>query len=135
MMRLLPPLHLLAAAVVLMAAFPSLASDLYVISHEPIVMTSDDIKEVFLGEVQFAGSLRLQPIDNAGAQAVFLGNVLKMSAVKYSASWTKKAFRDGLNAPPSKGTDAEALIFVRGTPGAIGYVNAVPRGVHVVAKF
>lgn len=111
------------------------AGDVYVISHEPVVMSADEIKEIFLGETQFAGSLRLLPINNAAALPDFLGKGLNMTAAKYAASWTKKAFRDGLNAPPSRGTDAEVLLFVKGTPGAIGYISAVPAGVHVVGRF
>jgi hypothetical protein len=106
-----------------------------VISNGVVGLNSEEVKEVFLGEVQFAGMLKLQPIDNAGAQPDFLSNVLKMSGAKYSAAWTKRAFRDGLNAPLMKATDAEVLLFVKRNPGAIGYVSAVPHGVHVVGKF
>jgi len=100
-----------------------------------VALSPEDVKEVFLGEVQFMGSLKWQPVDNAGAQPEFLANVLRMTAPKYAAAWTKKAFRDGLNAPPLKATDAEVLLFVKSNPGAIGYVSSPPRGVHLVGKF
>jgi hypothetical protein len=130
--RLLP---LMAAAALHAAASRASAADVYVISNGAVTMTREEVKEIFLGEVQFSNSLKLQPIDNAGAHADFLTNVLKMTAAKYSASWTKKAFRDGLNAPPLKATDAEVVNFVKGNLGAIGYVTSAPYGVHVVGKF
>jgi hypothetical protein len=135
MMTFRRPMSLLVLAMLLVAASRVIAADVYVISNAAVSMTREEVKEVFLGEVQFFSSLKSQPVDNAGAQADFLANVLKMSAAKYSTSWTKKAFRDGLNAPPLRATDAEVLIFVKGNPGAIGYVTSAPPGVNVVGKF
>jgi ABC-type phosphate transport system substrate-binding protein len=125
----------LAATLLLVAATRAFAADVYVISNGVGAMSLEQVKEVFLGEAAFAGTLKLQPVDNAGAQADFLANVLKMSGTKYSAAWMKKAFRDGLNAPPLKATDAEVVNFVKSNPGAIGYVTSAPHGVHVVGKF
>lgn len=124
-----------AALAALAVVGPASAADVYVISNAEIAMTSEEVKEVFLGETQFRGSLKLQPIDNAGAQPDFLMAVMKMTGPKYSASWTKKAFRDGLNAPLLRATDIEVLNYVRNTSGAIGYTTSEPKGVHVVGKF
>jgi len=135
MRKLLTLLRSLADAALIGAALPAWSGDVYVIANLPLELTPEEVKEVFLGEVQFAGALKLQPVDNAGAQPDFVAKVLKMSSTKYSASWTKKAFRDGLNAPPLKATDAEVLGFVKANPGAIGYVSSPPAGVHVVGKF
>ena len=118
-------LRLLAAAVLLACAGETFAADVYVISNGVVAMSADEVKEVFLGETQFFGSLKLQPIDNAGAQADFQARVLKMTGARYSSSWMKKAFRDGLNAPPLKATDVEVLLFVKSTPGAIGYMTSM----------
>jgi ABC-type phosphate transport system substrate-binding protein len=111
------------------------AADVYVIANAELELTPEEVKEIFLGEVQFAGTLKLQPVDNAGAQSEFLARVLKMSGTRYQGAWTKKAFRDGLNAPPLKATDAEVLSFVKNNPGAIGYVSTAPSGVRVVGRF
>jgi ABC-type phosphate transport system substrate-binding protein len=135
------PLHfrlrrlLLAAALAAGCSSGAHANDVYVIANAELDLSPEEVKEIFLGEVQFAGSLKLQPVDNAGAQGEFLARVLKMSGSKYQGAWTKKAFRDGLNAPPLKASDAEVLSFVRSNPGAIGYVSAAPAGVRVVRKF
>jgi hypothetical protein len=128
-------LRCLLVAAALLAAGRAFAADVYVISNGALSMTPEEVKEVFLGEAQFSGSMKLLPIDNAGAQADFLARVLKMSAPKYSAAWMKKAFRDGLNAPAQKATDVEVLMFVKNNRGAIGYVNSEPHGVHVVGKY
>jgi ABC-type phosphate transport system substrate-binding protein len=111
------------------------AADVFVIANASVELSPEEVKEIFLGELQFAGSTKLLPVDNASAQADFLARVLKMSPAKYQGAWTKKAFRDGLNAPPMKATDAEVLGFVKSSPGAIGYVSSPPSGVRIVGKF
>jgi hypothetical protein len=113
----------------------SASGELYVIAHQPMTLSSEEIKEIYLGEVQFAGGLRMVPVDNGSAQAPFLERVLRMTPAKYTVWWTKKAFRDGQNPPPARATDAQVLIFVKETPGAIGYVVTPPEGVHVVGRF
>jgi len=75
------------------------------------------------------------PVDNSSAQSVFLDKVLKMNAAKYSTTWTKKSFRDGINPPLLTGSDAEALAYVKRTPGACSYVTTpTPPDVVVVAR-
>lgn len=124
---------LVTASLVTLAAH---AGDLYVISNSGTTVSASDIREIFLGEKQIAGSIRLVPVDNAAAQEQFLSKVMKMEAAKYTASWTKKSFREGVSAPPVKGSDAETVEFVKQTPGAVGYVGgAQPAGVNIVGKF
>ena len=113
----------------------ALAADLYVIGNLVVALSHEDVKEVYLGEKQFQGPTRLVPVDNAAANSVFLSRVLHMSGARYSASWTKKAFRDALNPPDIKAGDAEVLDFVKRTPGAIGYVTTAPAGVAVIQKY
>jgi len=81
------------------------------------------------------GAVKLVPVDNSSAQIVFLERVLKMNAAKYSTTWTKKSFRDGINPPLVTGSDAEALAYVKRTAGACSYVTiATPADVVVVAR-
>ena len=111
------------------------AADLYVICHSGVALGSADIRDVFLGERQFAGTIKLLPADNGALQSAFLEKALKMDATKYSTLWTKKSFREGLNPPPVKGSDGEALEYVKRTAGACSYVTAQPAdGVVVVGK-
>ena len=49
--------------------------------------------------------------------------MLHLDPARYATLWAKKAFRDGLEAPAAKASDAEVLAFVQSTRGAIGYVT------------
>jgi hypothetical protein len=115
------------------AAAPPASDVLYVICHPSVQVSEGDLRDVFLGDRQFAGDVRLTPVDNRAAQSVFLERVLKMTSAKYSTTWTKKSFRDGVNPPPVKGSNAETIEFVRHEVGACSYVTTAPgAGVRVV---
>ena len=122
------------AAVALTGVAPAAwAADVFVIANSGTAVSASDVRDIFLGEKQFAGSVKLVPVDNAAAQELFLAKVMKMEAGKYTSSWTKKSFRDGVSAPPVKGGDAETIEFVRQTPGAVGYVKSAPKdGIKVI---
>jgi hypothetical protein len=126
--------HLRAAAVCLAVICASAAAEgPVVITNPAVTLSGDDVRDVYLGEKQVAGSVRLVPVDNTSAQAAFLAQVIKLDATKYATAWTKKSFRDGLTAPPVKANDAEVIDFVKRTPGGVGYVGSAPAGgVNVV---
>jgi hypothetical protein len=124
-----PRLYCLALVFSLGVISASAAADgPVVITHSAVTLSADDVRDVFLGEKQIAGRVKLVPVDNAAAQAAFLVQVMKLDAAKYATTWTKKSFRDGLNPPAVKATDAEVTDFVKRTPGAVGYVSAAPAG-------
>jgi len=126
---------LLLAVLLCTACAVAHAADLYVICNPRVQLTAGDVRDLFLGEKQFAGALKLVPVDNSAAQIVFLEKLLKMNAAKYSTTWTKKSFRDGINPPLVTGSDAEALAYVRRTPGACSYVaTPTPADVVVVSR-
>lgn len=110
-------------------------ADQYVISHPGVALTPAEVKDVYLGEKQFAGSVKLVPLDNAAGQERFLSRILNLEKTKYATVWTKKAFREGLQQPSMKSGDNEIVEFVRRTPGAVGYVATNPGGVNIVQKF
>ena len=110
--------------------------DLYVICNLAVTLQPAEIKDTFIGDKGFIGSLKLAPADNSAAQAAFLEKVLKVDAGKYAGIWTKKSFRDGINPPPLKATDAEALAYVKQTAGGCSYVASEPGpGVAVIARY
>ncbi|MEQ1673495.1 MAG: hypothetical protein ABL865_00430 [Candidatus Nitrotoga sp.] len=119
----------------LSTATPALAEDLFIISHPAVLLTSEDIRDVFLGEKQFAGSVKIIPVDNSAAQGAFLSNVVKIDTARYNTTWAKKGFRDGLAQPAIKSGDAEVINFVKSTPGAVGYVTTQSQGVKVIKKY
>jgi hypothetical protein len=134
-MKLRQKLVVLTAAGLITLASAARAGDLYVIANSGTTVTASDVRDIFLGEKQFVGSVKLIPVDNASAQEQFLAKVMKMEAAKYTSSWTKKSFRDGVSPPAVKGSDADTIEFVKQTAGAVGYVSTSPAGVNVVGKF
>ena len=101
-----------------------------------VSLKADEVRDVYFGDKGFAGPIKLLPADNSAAQDAFLEKVMKLDAKKYAGVWIKKAFRDGSAPPPVKAGDAEALAYVKQTPGACSYVTSAPGdGVVVVAKF
>ena|SRR5690242_9221796 len=131
-----PVRALVIAACLALGGAPALAAGLFVIANSDVALSADDVKEVYLGEKQFAGPVRLAPVDNAMAQADFLKRAITIEAVKYSSIWTKKGFREGLNPPAVKSGDLEVIEFVKRTPGAVGYVTTPPgSGVNLIVKY
>jgi hypothetical protein len=122
---------LLVAALLTAGCAVARSAELYVICNAHVSLSPADVRDLFLGEKQFAGAVKLVPVDNGAAQPMFLDRVLKMNGAKYSTTWTKKSFRDGLNPPLVAGSDAEALAIVKRTPGACSYVTTL-EGVDVV---
>lgn len=124
----------LLAALLSVGSVAAPAADLYVICNTRVSISAAEVRDMFLGEKQFAGAVKLVPIDNSAAQSAFLDKVLQMNAAKYSTTWTKKSFRDGVNPPLVAGSDAEALAYVKRTPGACSYVTTPAADVVVVSK-
>src|SRR3989338_5291429 len=100
------------------------SADVVVISNSGTTLSAGEVKDIFLGEKQFAGSTKLIPVDNAALQESFLSRFMQMDAAKYNGIWTKKSFRDGLTPPAVKLGDAEVVDYVKRTSGAIGYVSS-----------
>ncbi len=123
---------LLAALLSVAGGAAASAADLYVVCNVRVTLTAGDVHDLFLGEKQFVGATKLVPIDNSAAQPVFLERVLMMSAARYSTTWTKKSFRDGINPPLMASNDLEALAYLKRTPGACSYVTTQPGGDLVV---
>ena len=117
------------------ASAPAVARDVYVIAHPGVMLTQAELKDVYMGEKQFSGSLKLSPVDNSAAQGDFLDKAINLEAKKYAALWAKKSFRSGLAAPAVKSGDAEVISFVKNTPGAIGYVSAPVQGLKELYKY
>ena len=120
----------------LVANVPAKAAEVYVIAHPSVKLTLSEIRDVYLGEKQFAGSLKLAPVDNVAVQADFLAKAINMDPSKYAALWIKKGFRGGLAAPPVKSGDAEVISYVKNTVGAVGYISTPPSsGVQQLFKY
>ena len=120
----------------IVATLPASAAEVYVIAHPSVKLTLSEIRDVYLGEKQFSGLIKLVPVDNTAVQRDFLARAIHMDTGKYASLWIKKGFRGGLAAPPIKSGDAEVIIFVKNTVGAIGYVSTPPNsGVQLLFKY
>jgi hypothetical protein len=134
MRRQLPVLLLGAALAGWVGA--AAAGEVIVICNSGVTLQAGEVRDVFIGEKSFAGAVKLAPADNGAAQATFLEKVLRLDVAKYASIWTKKSFRDGANPPPVKSSDAEAIAYVKQTPGGCSYVATAPgTGVTVVGRF
>ena len=63
---------------------------MYVIANAGVSITAHEVRDVFVGEKQLAGGVKLVPMDNSAAQADFLAKVVKVDAGKYTNIWAKK---------------------------------------------
>ena len=122
-------------SICIFAPLVAMADNLYVIAHPGVELSEAQLKEVYLGERQFVGSIKLVPVDNTAAQNGFLNKVMSMDAAVYASLWIKKAFRAGLAAPEIKSGDAEIVSFIRKTPGSVGYVSAPIAGERVLLQY
>jgi len=109
---------LLLAALLCVGCATASAADLYLICNSRVPLSAADVRDLFLGEKQFAGAVKLVPVDNSAAQIAFLERVLKMNAAKYSTTWTKKSFRDGINPPLVAGAATPKRSLTSGAPPA-----------------
>jgi hypothetical protein len=109
-----------------------------VVAHPSVVLSVSEIRDLYLGDKQLLGDLRLVPLDNLAHQGDFLNKVLQTDPTRYAARWTKKAFREGLNAPLMRGSDAEIIAFVMATPGAVAYISSsvgISRQIKVLQRY
>jgi hypothetical protein len=126
----------LLVIVALAGSATTVAADVIVICHPSVSLKPEEVRDVYFGDKGFAGPVKLAPADNSALQATFLEKVMRLDAKKYAGVWIKKSFRDGSAPPPVRASDAEAISYVKQTPGACSYVGSQPGdGVVVVAKF
>ena len=127
----------LLAALVSLGCAAARGADIYVIANSQVKLSQEDVRDIYLGDKEFSGDVRLAPVDNQAVLAGFVVKALGMNLQRYNTLWVKRAFRDALTPPAVKATDFEVLEFVKGTRGAVGYVSSVPRDqdVVVVGKF
>ena len=136
-MRFDEPSAILLAALLSLGCGSAFGADIYVIAGPDVRLSPEDVRELYLGDKEFSGQVRLVPVDNQAALSEFVVRALGMNPQRYNTLWVKKAFRDALNPPAVKTGDFEVLEFVKRTRGAVGYVSSPPRDkeISVVGKF
>lgn len=111
------------------------AADLYVVAHPGLNLSAEEVREVFLGEKQFADGIKLVPVENASLQADYQARVLKVDAARYNSIWSKKGFREGITPPTVRSSDTEVINGIKASPGMIGYVSRPTPDVKVIHKY
>ncbi len=87
-------------------------------------ITLDNLKEIYLGQKQIIGGLRLRPVDQRDDLEIkqsFL-QALQLSGLVYSTYWNNRLFREGGNSPISAQNSEEVIKTVETVDGAIGYI-------------
>jgi hypothetical protein len=125
----------LPIAVLLALASAPAVADVFIVAHPSVKISGAEVIDVFKGEKQLSGAVKLVPVDNSAAQDEFLKKVLGMERTRYESLWTKKSFREGLNPPAVKSGDAAMVEFVRSTPGAVGYLTGSPLGLQIIQRY
>src|SRR5438128_7571373 len=100
---------ILLAALLSLGGGSALGADIYVIAGPDVKLSSDDIRELYLGDKEFSGDVRLVPVDNQAALSEFVVKALGMNPQRYNTLWVKKAFRDALNTTALTPGDFEVL--------------------------
>ena len=109
--------------------------DIYVVTSSGLTISAEEVKDIFVGDKQVEGGVKLTPIDNASLKAEFLEKALHMTPEKYTSLWGKKVFRDGLIPPVTKANDLEIIALIKAKPGTVGYVSTVSGDVRIITKY
>ena len=97
------------------------------------------VGEIFLKKMpRWPDGMPVAPVELSGKSPVrqrFSLEIYGKPVIAISAYWQQMIFGGRGVPPPEKPTDADVVVFVRETPGAIGYVwsGADVSGVRVVA--
>ncbi len=107
-----------------------------VIANSGLALDAADVRAIYNGDMQSKGGVRIVAVDNLADQERFLARIIGSDPTTYQNHWTSKSLREGLSPPVIDSTDAEVIVFVRKTPGGVGYISgAAPAGVIVVMTY
>ena len=106
---------LLIAWIILLGAAVAQAEDIAVIVNAKLSVNSlsrEDVKSIYLGEVQFLGGARVKPVDQKDTHEIrrlFLKEILSLSKVEYTKHWMHLVFLEGTH-PPVLRDNSQAVI-------------------------
>jgi ABC-type phosphate transport system substrate-binding protein len=101
-------------------------------------LAREQLSRLFLRKVaRWDGGTPVLPVDlaeSSPARDAFTRAVHRRSVSMIAGYWQRQIFSGRQLPPPDRASEAEVVAYVRGTPGAIGYVSASAelRGVRVV---
>src|SRR2546423_15706556 len=110
---------ILLAALLCLGCGSALGADIYVIAGPDVKLSPGDVRDLYLGDKEFSGDLRLVPVDNQAALAEVVVKALGMNPQRYNTLWVKKAFPDALHSPAAETGAFQGLGFVKRTRPAV----------------
>jgi ABC-type phosphate transport system substrate-binding protein len=125
----------------LLGAQSAAAQDFQVIinSANPVqFVTKDQVAKVFMKKIKkWDSGLAVVPVDQTGtspARVAFTKSIHGKAVNAVVSAWQQEIFAGREIPPAEKAGDAAVIAFVKGNPGAIGYVSSLPstEGVRAV---
>ena len=68
-MRFNYPLIALFAALMFLSRGLAYGGDIFIVTRAAVKLATDDIREIYFGDKEYSGNVRLVPVDNRAAQA------------------------------------------------------------------
>ena len=123
-------LAILLAAGLLAAAGTVQAQDFQVVVNKANSTSSiakADLAKIFLKKsTKWSDGTKADPVDlvpSSSVRATFSKEVLGKNVSAIKSYWQRKVFSGRGVPPPEKAADAEVIEYVKGSPGAVGYVS------------
>ena len=116
---------------VVVSSGPALASDLVIVANPTVrvdSMPEKQLRRVFFKQTtRWPDGTTVKPIDqpmSADIRRVFSEEILQRDVASVESFWNGQVFSGRGTPPPTAGSDAEVVAYVRETPGAVGYVSS-----------
>ncbi|MDF1880798.1 hypothetical protein JHD50_05680 [Sulfurimonas sp. MAG313] len=111
------------------------AKDVYVISHENISTSKNEIEKFFLAKIDFIDGKKYSRISNEASLNSLAKVAYSLSAKKLSKKWIKQNFRKGTPFPVSLKSDKETLEWIKTHPKSIGFISTLQNEVPIIYTF
>jgi len=88
-------------------------------------ITKEELRSIYLGEVQIIHGFRLAPIDQPHKQPIreaFLSQILQMTRDQYLEYWNKRLYQKGGLTPLLEENSHKVIEAVQEKAGSLGYV-------------
>jgi len=90
-------------------------------------LSHEEIQRIFLGKkTTWADGKKVTPVTQKGGRVHndFLVTILKKTDAQYDSFWKQAVFTGTGFPPKSLASDAEVILFVEKTGGAVGYIDS-----------
>jgi ABC-type phosphate transport system substrate-binding protein len=120
-----------------LASAAARAQEVVVVANEGVPIShisSAELRDMFNGvHSGFGNGARIVPVLLKGGPAheVFLSHLIGESSDQFRTRWRKATFTGQGSMPKEFSSEAALLEYVAATPGAIGYVSALPGDKYV----